>query len=155
MNDIFLYPVPAFADPNDIKLLIVTSAQGGVTETPPDPGGTIVAGWFSRGKWHDLKALVAAERDVRERARLAKRRKEHEALQRAAALAREVIELVHEAELEQLNQFARMQTLLEGAARADSLAARVRQANEASALALALIRELEEEEEAIAFFLLN
>lgn len=125
--------------------------------TPPQSdhtGSGITGGWFSRKKWHDLKDLLEAQRRVEELAE-EKSGKEATALDQAAGRAAQALELIHQARLDELNKFARMQSLLEAAAQAETMAARIRAANQAAVVATRIIRDLEEEEEAIAFFLLN
>lgn len=115
---------------------------------PPNPGGHITAGGFSRKKWRALKELLAAQSSVEKRAEQAAG-KEAAALQTAADGAADVIARASEAEQYHLD---RMRRLLEAAAQAQTAMQCIQAANRAAAYAIKVGQEIEEEEE---FLLLN
>lgn len=132
-----------------------TPATPDVTPSDQGAGGTIGGGWFSRKKWHDLKEILAAQRAAERQAEEAKTAKERAALKKAATKAAQALELVPQATLDELDKFLRMQSLLEAAAGAEKTAARIKAANQAATVAMAIIREIEEEEEMAVFLLLQ
>lgn len=131
---------------------------GGVTPptpTAPAAGGRISGGYFSRGRWHDLKEKWRAEQEVVDRALEAKGRKERQALERAAsetAKARAAVEIEateHEAEL------TKLRNMLSAAAGAQSVAVAIQRANEATRIAQAIQAEIDEEDEVMEMFSLG
>lgn len=137
-------------------LLALTYAKPGGIIPPPPPtdtsggGGVIVGGTFSRGQWHNLKS------ELRAKALKARRKKEQEALERAAQATAQAVE---EAELSDAEnrvqaELAQMGRALRAANGAVTVADTIKQANLATAMAHAILRQLEEEDEDDALVLL-
>lgn len=123
--------------------------------TEPTPGGRISGGYFSRGHWHALKDAWRTEDEARQRARDAKRRKEREALERAAFEAASARAVVETSETEHDGELARLYTALAAATGAETVMQAITKANEAVRIAKALQADIEEEEEAIALLLMH
>lgn len=118
------------------------SATPPTPEPGPNPGGRIVGGYFSRGRWRELvKAREAVERAAED-----KRRKARRALERAAELARQAEQAAELAEAEEQAAVDRLTATLNAAANAGTLAETIRLANAAAKQAQELIEEMEEEE---------
>jgi hypothetical protein len=126
--------------------------------TPPDAGGRIVGGTFSRKKWREVKekwrlelleAWEAQERVENAARELKAKTKRKLELAKAAQLAEQAL---LEAEVDKVIEGARLRQLalaLEGAASARKSSEAVAAAQRAITLARAIIRELEDEEDTI------
>lgn len=121
------------------------------------PGGVITAGWFSKKKWHELKAQLEAK----ERSKILKKHDQRKTLIEARKAADAVIQDAEFANRQQQEairaDMERMETALKSAASARSVATIIEQANKASVLAEAIKLKLEddEEEEAVAMLMLD
>lgn len=132
------------------------SPSGVTPPTPtPSPGGRITGGYFSRGRWHDLKKRWEEEDEILARAAEANGRKEREALERAATETARARAAVEFAELEQCSALDKLFSALAAAPGADTVAKTIMRANEAVRIAKAIQAEIEEEEEAVALLMLN
>jgi hypothetical protein len=138
------------------------TVEGVVVAPPVGGGGTGAGGSFSRSQWKKLRDLKAAIQDAEEyAAELAPRSqiKVAKAAQAAAAVAEAVAQHAKLAEVAKLNAIT---NALDAATGAKTIAATIRHADEAKALAdraLAAViakaqAEADEEEEAIALLLL-
>lgn len=144
-------------------LLALTYAKPGGIIPPPPPtdtsggGGIIVGGTFSRRQWHNLKSeWKASQREALRKSLKAKRKKEQEALAQAAYAAARAIEEAELADAEAQVQadLAKMDRALIAANGAASIADTIKQAHLATAMARAILRQLEEEDEDDALVLL-
>lgn len=128
-----------------------------VVPIPPAgvPSGGVGSGYFSRGQWHLLKKRWREEDEILARAAEAKGRKEREALERAAAETAKARVAVDLAEAEQGAALDRLSSALAAAAGADTVSKAILRANEAVRIAQAIRADIDEEEEAVAFFMLN
>jgi hypothetical protein len=120
-----------------------------VVEPAPSPGGRIVGGTFSRGKWRELHAAWRAQEHAERKARefkTATRRKR--ALEQAAQVAAEALDQARHEE-ETTARLVELTAALEVA----SSAKRVSDALEASQyvvdLSRAIMREMEDDDEEI------
>ena len=134
-------------------------ASGTGEFVPPAPtpevsgaGGTIVAGYFSRGKWHDLRKLIEAEKAAEAKADDLKRSAAKTALSAAAEAAGEVVEAVQSGE--GMPEIEALTAALEAANGAQRIADVLSMAKRAERLAQHILDEIEEEE-AVALLLLN
>jgi predicted lipid-binding transport protein (Tim44 family) len=161
MSDIFLYQVPAFSNPNDICLRILTSAQSvavgwGFKHDPKELDARIKAQrGFSRA---DFDELNKAEIAVADKADTVKNAPQREALAKAADAAREAYEEIaraasHKADVDALTH------ALNAAASASKARESIQQATVAHALAMHMIDELrrndEQDEEEVIMMLLS
>lgn len=160
-NDIFLYEVPAFDNPNDICLRITDSAQGGGIGLPgkrytKDQLDKILAEQrpFTRQKYED--DLKAAELAAAKAADATRNKKKRQALEAAADAASEIyyeIEKIPRAEIERLTEGL---TAAAGAARVrDAIAYSERVVALARLIAEAHRLENERDEEEIIMMLLS
>jgi predicted lipid-binding transport protein (Tim44 family) len=160
-NDIFLYPVPAFSNPNDICLRILTSAQaravgGGFRHDPEELERRLKKQrGFNRQEFEELnKAEIA----VADKADTVKNAQQREALTKAADAAREAYEEIaraasHKADVDALTH------ALNAAASASKARESIQQATVAHALAMHMVDELrrndEQDEEEVIMMLLS
>lgn len=106
--------------------------------TPPDVGGRIVGGQFSRGKWRELRRkkweeLQAAIRAVEAKAEETKRAKERKALRRAAEDAKSAVD-----DIEADYQAQQLADMLQSAADAKTMAGVINAARIVSEYAMAM-----------------
>ena len=157
-NDIFLYTVPAFSDPNDIELRILTSAQA------------VSAGWTTPEEFDDtgkdfedrkrgrlpsreqFLALRRAEREAAAKADSLKNKSQKQALNKAADAVREVLEKIPDAPKPQIDHLAQ---LVEQATSAKRAKDAILQAHAAIAYAahMAELADNDEEEQIIMMLL--
>jgi uncharacterized protein (DUF1778 family) len=130
---------------------------GAVVVTPPAEEERAPGGGFSRREYRDL---LDARRKVREAAQDEERKRAQQALERAAEAAQQVIEAQRDHERAEIaleeSRTARLVDLLEMAAGAEKSATIIKRANQATALALQMLKRYEDEQEdaAIASLLL-
>lgn len=119
----------------------------------PDPGGRIVGGHFSRGRWRELVEARHAQRELEERAQELKRKKERELVERAAQQVALAIAAARQVEAIQIEEVRRLKVAVDVAANAQSIAETVKTAREVIRIAREVMREIEreieDEEEAI------
>lgn len=137
---------------------LILQPQEGPAPTPPtgepgaNPGGG-TAGYFSRKKWHDLKALIEAKQAAQYKADELKRSAARAKLAEASRVTADVVVGIESGE--GMPDIERLTSLLEGAARAQRLVDILSKAKQAVREAQRIKDEMDEEEEAIAFLLLN
>ena len=141
-------------------LAVWAGGAGAVPGTPPpvdtgqpQVGGAIVAGYFSRGKWHDLLKLIEAEKAASTKADDLKRSAAKTALASAAEDAAIIVEAIQSGA--GMPDIDPLTAALEAANGATRLADVLSQAKKAARIARHILDEIEEEEEAVAFLLLH
>jgi hypothetical protein len=138
-------------------LLFFTGAKAAVPKQPPQVGSSITGGYFSKKKWHVVIGEIRAERKALLDANLAKRRrKQQEALEAAAARTREALLEAEVTANEAHQEAGRLLAALRatGAAKAQDLPHRAREAENAAEALLRAMRD-HEDEDAIMLLLLH
>lgn len=132
----------------------VQGTSGATTQGTAGTGGNIGAGgYFSKGRWHqirdELEAARRARLEVIERARRTKQQRAKRILNEAARLAKEAFEAA------EANQLVELTTALEAAAGAKRVTDAVIEAQRVKEIALAQIahHEAEDEDDAEALLL--
>ena len=117
-------------------------------------GARITGGTFSRKRWREI---VGARRELEERARKAKRRREREAIEEALQASAEALSRAELQQLEEAKEFRRVADTIAAAATATKSAERMKRIADIVAAAEAFRRyaaEIEDEEEAISLLMM-
>lgn len=159
MNDIFLYTVPAFTDPNDIELRITTSAvtSGGWIPSGETPEEAERLWRQSHGKdfeekTEDLEPLKRAERSVAAKADRVKSKSQKQALREAADAIAEATERAQDALTKA--EATRLTNIMNAAVSAKNIKESIAQAHMATAMAQAMLARAEQDDEEQAIMLL-